>query len=119
LQLRSTTKDQYPSCWTASASGHLDAGEDYETAARRELEEELGLTSPIEFLTKLPAGPETAFEFTGLFRTVTDDPPTPHPMEIAGLEWMSLHEIDRRIENEPVIFTPPFRVAIKWYLLTH
>lgn len=116
LQLRSATKDQYPSCWTASASGHLDAGEDYETAARRELEEELGLTSPIEFLAKLPAGPETAFEFTGLFRTVTDDPPTPHPTEIAGLEWATLSDIERRIQAQPESFTPPFRVAFRKYL---
>ena len=116
LQLRSATKDQYPSCWTASASGHLDAGEDYETAARRELKEELGLTSPIEFLAKLPAGPETAFEFTGLFRTVTDVSPTPHPTEIAGLEWTTLSDIESRIQSQPESFTPPFRVAFRKYL---
>jgi isopentenyl-diphosphate delta-isomerase type 1 len=116
LQFRSTTKDQYPSCWTASASGHLDSGEDYETAARRELNEELGLTSPLEFLAKFPAGSETAFEFTALFRTVNDDPPTPHPEEIAGLEWVSLAEIERRIAANPEQFTPPFRVAFAWYL---
>jgi isopentenyl-diphosphate Delta-isomerase len=115
LQFRSTTKDQYPSCWTASASGHLDAGEDYETAARRELDEELGLRSPLEFLTKFPAGAETAYEFTALFRTVTDEPPTPHPEEIAGLEWATLAEIDSRIAARPEQFTPPFRVAFRWY----
>jgi isopentenyl-diphosphate delta-isomerase len=115
LQFRSTTKDQYPSCWTASASGHLDAGENYETAARRELQEELGLTSSLEFLTKFPASAETAFEFTALFQTTSDDPPTPHPEEIAGLEWASLAEIERRIAANPEQFTPPFRVAFAWY----
>lgn len=116
LQFRSTTKDQYPSCWTASASGHLDAGEDYETAASRELEEELGLTSPLEFLTKFPASSETAFEFTALFRTVSDEEPIPHPEEIASLEWASLAEIERRVAATPEQFTPPFRVAFKWYV---
>ena len=33
LQLRSDSKDQYPGCYTSSASGHVDSGEDYETAA--------------------------------------------------------------------------------------
>ena len=36
-QRRSATKDQYPNSLTSSASGHLDHGEDYLTAATREL----------------------------------------------------------------------------------
>ena len=43
LQHRSPTKDIYPDCWDNSAAGHVDAGEDYSTAAYRELHEELGL----------------------------------------------------------------------------
>jgi len=44
LQRRSAKKDTYPNRWTTSCSGHVDAGEDYDTAAIRELAEELGLT---------------------------------------------------------------------------
>ena len=44
LQKRSPWKDKHPNKWDSSAAGHLDAGEDYETAARRELSEELGLS---------------------------------------------------------------------------
>lgn len=43
LQRRSAQKDTYPHRWTTSCSGHVDAGEDYDTAAVRELAEELGL----------------------------------------------------------------------------
>src|SRR5476649_1258680 len=43
LQRRSATKDTYPNRWTTSCSGHVDAGEDYDTAVIRELAEELGL----------------------------------------------------------------------------
>lgn len=43
LQHRSQTKDIFPGCWDNSSAGHVDAGEDYETAVRRELKEELGL----------------------------------------------------------------------------
>ena len=42
LQRRSMAKDTFPGCWDSSCSGHLDAGEDYPAAARRELGEELG-----------------------------------------------------------------------------
>jgi isopentenyldiphosphate isomerase len=43
LQRRSATKDTYPNRWTTSCSGHVDAGEDYDTAVLREMAEELGL----------------------------------------------------------------------------
>ena len=44
LQKRSMVKDLSPGLWDSSCSGHVDAGEDYDTAAGRELGEELGLT---------------------------------------------------------------------------
>ncbi|HVU38173.1 MAG TPA: NUDIX domain-containing protein [Opitutales bacterium] len=43
LQRRSAQKDTYPLRWTTSCSGHVDAGEDYDTAVVRELGEELGI----------------------------------------------------------------------------
>ncbi len=43
LQMRSMAKDMSPGLWDSSCSGHLDAGEDYDEAAWRELQEELGL----------------------------------------------------------------------------
>lgn len=43
LQLRSKSKDIQPGRWDTSVGGHLDSGEDYDRAARRELREELGV----------------------------------------------------------------------------
>src|ERR1041384_1701595 len=42
LQKRSMLKDLSPGLWDSSCSGHLDAGEDYDGAAVRELAEEIG-----------------------------------------------------------------------------
>jgi 16S rRNA (adenine1518-N6/adenine1519-N6)-dimethyltransferase len=44
LQKRLSTKDLYPGRWDNSAAGHVDAGETYLVAARRELAEEIGLS---------------------------------------------------------------------------
>ena len=115
LQLRSDSKDQYPGCYTSSASGHVDSGEDYETAAVRELSEELSLDLPIEYLAKFPAGPDTAFEFSALYQLVTDTEPVLDPDEIAGAEFLPLNEIASMIQASPEKFTPPFRVMFRWY----
>lgn len=43
LQRRSRNKDSFPGCLDTSSAGHLDAGDTFEQAAYRELEEELGV----------------------------------------------------------------------------
>ena len=114
---RSATKDECLRMYTSSASGHLGAGEDYATAAVRELQEELSLTSPIEFLTVIPAnGAATSFEHSGLFRTTTDEPPVFDPEEIESGEFLPLKEITTRIEQTPADFTPCFRTLYRWYV---
>ncbi len=115
LQQRSATKDEYPLCYTSSASGHVTAGENYDETAPREMQEELGLTSPVERLAKFPAGPETANEFTVLYRTITDTPPQFDPGEIAGGGFYVLTEIDQWLTRSPEQFSPPFRIAYQWY----
>lgn len=56
LQQRTSTVPNYPAYWEASAGGHIDSGETAETAAYRELSEELGVEGV--FLSK-----KTAFYF--------------------------------------------------------
>ena len=119
VHLRSRQKDEFASCWTSSASGHVSAGESYDEAAPRELAEEVGLRSPLEFLVKLPGGKQTANEFTVLYRTVTDDPPTFDPAEIETGEFVGLDELTRRVQQQPELYTPPFRELLRWYISNH
>ena len=119
LQKRSATKDQFPLCYTSSASGHLDAGETYEQAAIRELEEELGLKCPLEYLCKLPASAETAYEHSVLFRTVTDEQITFNSEEIESCKCCDINEIESMILHAPELFAPPFRELFRWYLVFH
>lgn len=115
VQHRSATKDEFPSCYTSSASGHLGAGEGYEESAEREMFEEIGITAPLEYLTKLPASRDTANEFTVLFRAVTDQVPTFDPNEVAGGEYVALADLQRRMAAHPEQYTPPFRSLVEWY----
>ena len=45
LQKRSPCKEAFPNCYDISSAGHVPAGEDFETTAVRELNEELGIRS--------------------------------------------------------------------------
>jgi len=118
IHQRSATKDECPLKFTSSASGHLHAGEDYETAAIRELMEELSLEAPLEFLTKLPAGPETSYEHSALYRATTDEPPTFLTEEILDGAYHAPEHITRWVANRPDDFTPCFRSLWAWFSST-
>ncbi|MFZ5585835.1 MAG: NUDIX hydrolase [Thermodesulfobacteriota bacterium] len=89
LQRRSAAKDSHPGKWTSSASGHVDPGEDYAAAARRELAEELGLALTPRAVGRLPAGPATDNEFTAVYLLQSDQEPRPNPTEIAEGRWFT------------------------------
>ncbi len=115
VQVRSATKDEFPSCYTSSASGHLSTGEDYLESAQRELEEEIGITAPLVFLKKFPASPDLAYEHTVLYRAASDTPPCPDPREVAEILKFTLPDLLRHLQERPEKFSPPFRVLLEWY----
>lgn len=116
-QRRSATKDEYPLALTSSASGHLDTGEDYLTAAVRELGEELGLRGvTLKFAVKLPASPATANEHTVLYTTTSDAILVPHGGEVAGLEIYSREELKAELARTGENLSPPFRELLAWWI---
>src|ERR1041384_6019615 len=70
LQKRSMLKDLSPGLWDSSCSGHLDAGEDYDAAAVRELGEEIGvrISAAPERLFRIEACEPTGWEFVWVYR---------------------------------------------------
>jgi isopentenyldiphosphate isomerase len=115
LQKRSLKKDRQPGVWDSSASGHLDSGEDYDTAAVREVWEEIGLrlTSPPERLFKLPAGEETDAEHVWVYRVESEGPFELNPEELDGGAWFEPAEVTRLIEARPEAFASAFRTIWK------
>jgi isopentenyldiphosphate isomerase len=106
LQQRSLTKDRQPGLWDSSASGHLDAGEEYDPCALRELREELGLqlAGPPERLFKLPAGPQTDQEHVWVYRCRAEGPFQLHPEEIRGGGWFAREAVSRWMADRPQDF---------------
>lgn len=112
LQRRSMLKDSAPGKWCASCSGHLDAGEDYDAAALRELQEEIGVgvePAALERWLRLDACRETGMEFLWVYRVRHEGPFTLHPAEIMDGAWYERAALDEAIRERPRDFAGAFR----------
>ena len=108
LQMRSRSKDRHPLAWDSGAAGHVNAGEEYDQAAVRELQEELGIETPLKRVAKLPASERTGHEFIWLYRGSHDSPPRPNPTEIEAGRFFPVTIVDDWIKARPREFAPGF-----------
>jgi isopentenyldiphosphate isomerase len=106
LQKRSMKKDRQPGLWDSSASGHVEAGEDYDACAVRELHEEIGLRMPNlpHRLFKLGACPETDQEHVWVYRCEAEGPFRLDPEEIERGGWFAREEVTDRMAQRPEDF---------------
>jgi 16S rRNA (adenine1518-N6/adenine1519-N6)-dimethyltransferase len=108
LQLRSRWQDRHPLLWDSSAAGHVNAGEEYDQAAARELREELGIDIPLKKVAKLSASERTDHEFIWLYSGVHDGEIKPNPREIEAGKFFTPTVVDGWIEARPREFAPAF-----------
>lgn len=112
LQQRSAGKDSYPGRWDSSSSGHLDSGETYDAAARREGREELGVDlGELLPLGGLEASARTGWEFVRIYQAGHEGPFTLHPEEIADGRWVSPSDLGGWLAERPEDFPPCFHAV--------
>ena len=115
IQKRSADKDKYPNAYDFSASGHVDFGEDYETAALREMEEELGIKDvKIEPLLHCRSKLFNDYEISMLYRCIYDGKIKPNE-EVAETRFSALDELKRSITETPEIYAPWTIETLRWY----
>ncbi len=117
LQKRSLSKDTFPGAWDSSASGHLDAGEDFDACAVRELREEIGLrlkAAPAR-LFRIEACADTGQEFVWVYHCQAEGPFTLHPEEIERGGWFTPDEVTRWMADRPHDFARA--LLLIWKLL--
>lgn len=106
LQKR-TSNVVFPNCWDNSASGHVDEGEDYLVAAKREMLEEIGvkdidLEEVDYYKREEDFGDHVLRRFNKLYKGTIDFTPTDLGLdEVSEVRWFSLKEIKDLIEDHP------------------
>lgn len=106
LQKRPEWKDIQPGKWDTSVGGHVDLGENVETALEREAREELGITNfTPQRLKHYVFESEREKELVFSYKTVYDGPVIPSE-ELEGGRFWSMKEIQESIGKG--VFTPNF-----------
>jgi len=108
LQKRSRSKDRHPLLWDSSAAGHVEANEQYDETANRELHEELGVTAQLRPIGKLPASEKTGQEFIVVYRGSHNGPFSYPSEEISAVEFFPVDIVNRWVANKPEDFAPGF-----------
>ena len=109
LQKRSPWKDRHPSLWDSSAAGHVNADEEYDTTARRELAEELGVEMELNRVAKIPASERTGEEFVWLYSGQSEGPFHFPWAEIDAVQFFPVPVVDKWNAQKPEEFAPGFR----------
>ena len=113
IQKRSMKKDLYPGFYTASATGHVDYGENYDEAAERELREELGIEAPLRRLGRVKSFSETEREISMIYVCRYDGPIRFNRKEISEGFYMSMEDIKRSLKTEEKKFAYGFKIAFQ------
>ena len=113
LQKRCAMKKLYPNTWDIAVGGHISAGEDDVTSAKRELEEELGLNPEMLKLEKvdritemLDNGGVKSNEYVSIFVTYYDIDIKDIKLqveEVSEAKWCSKEELNKLIEEGTII----------------
>lgn len=122
LQKRSMDVDTFPGCWDHSAAGHVDAGEDYEEAAERELQEELGISNATlqkvaVYRTKNVFNGRKLNRFNALYKATIDSTQTLNlqESEVSEAKWFTLNETKRLLAEQPDAITDGLTQVITDY----
>src|SRR3989454_12783723 len=103
VQKRTLTKDVFPGYYDVAAGGVVLAGESYEQGARRELEEEMGIRDvPLAWLFDFYFADEHTRVWGGAFSCVYDGKVILQEEEVEDVALMTIAEILRRAETEPI-----------------
>ena len=115
LQKRSAKKDFCPGHWVTSAGGHVQKGETYAQAAKRELKEEIGISTKLTKIHESPYDHYKMRKFLQVFRGIYPGPFTLNLDEVADGRWFSVADVKDMVKKNQLIHPELAHVIEKLY----
>ena len=120
LQRRALGKYHSPGLWTNTCCSHPYPGEDPNKAAKRRLQEEMGMSAELEFLFKFRYKCDfenglIEHELDHVFVGETDDTPHLNTDEAMAFKWMSIENLEQDMLSCPENYTFWFKWMIQKY----
>ena len=101
IHQRSAMKDLWPSWWDLAVGGVVSAGESYDAAALRELDEEVGITGvPLVELGVGTYSDEEVSLVGRCFMVKYDGPLVLRDGEVVATEWVSKNTLQQRLAED-------------------
>lgn len=99
LQKRSKYKDLFPGFYSISTGGHVGKGETYLQAAKRELKEEIGISTKLKFQAKFIINSERETEMDTVYSAIHNGPFKLDLDEVEKAEFYFTEEIKKIINK--------------------
>jgi mutator protein MutT len=115
MQQRSAKKTFCPGHWVTSAGGHVQKGETYEQAAKREMKEELGINVPLTLIHESPYDHYKMRKFLQVFRGISEGPFDFNEEEVAGGRWFSVADVRDMVKKNQMVHPELAHVIEKLY----
>lgn len=96
---RSESKEVYPGYWSIAFGGHVLSGESYDAAARREIQEEVGLETPARQIGGFQKRTADERENVKVYAVTAEQEPVLFAEEIAQGRFVTLAEINQLISR--------------------
>lgn len=121
LQQRAAHKYHSPLLWTNACCSHQRPGESTLMAAQRRLQEEMGMTAPLQaafrflYKAKLDQG-LTEHELDHVVFGYSDQVPQINTEEVAAYKWIGLSELLLDLKNNPQDYTAWFQILLNQHV---
>tara|TARA_B100000963_G_scaffold55995_1_gene44121 strand:- start:1675 stop:2193 length:519 start_codon:yes stop_codon:yes gene_type:complete len=120
LQRRALGKYHSPGLWTNTCCSHPYPEEDALEAAKRRLQEEMGMSADLKFLFKFLYKCDfdnglIEHELDHVFIGTTDETPHLNTDEAMAFSWVSIEELETNMKKKPNDYTFWFKLIIQEY----
>ncbi len=101
---RTETKDVFPGLYDMFVGGVVESGETYADAARREIDEELGVRGPTpEYLFRHLYEGDQNRSWIQVYRVIWDGPITHQVEEISWGDWLRAEDLESWVDSHTIV----------------